>query len=140
MVIASSHDDSSVMAITCASGAVYSPTALSASTIGRKAAMVVSDEISSGMRSSFADAIAAVRGSSPACIRTRIDSLMTMALSTRSPSAMMSDASDILSRPMPKYCMSIMVAMIAIGTSDATTSPVRSPRKRSMLASTIATA
>ena len=81
---------------------MYSPVVDCASEIGRNAAAVVSDEISSGMRNSRAQATAASTGRRPAAIRTMIDSAMTMALSTSIPSAMMSAASDIWSSPTPR--------------------------------------
>ena len=88
IVNASSHDESSAMVITLKRGAVYSPVVDCASEIGRNAAAVVSDEISSGTRNSRAEPTAASTGRRPAAIRTMIDSAITMALSTSMPSAM----------------------------------------------------
>ena len=83
------------MVITLNRGAVYSPVVDCASEIGRNAAAVVSDEISSGTRSSRAEPTAASTGRRPALICTMIDSAITMALSTSMPSAMIRAASDI---------------------------------------------
>ena len=53
---------------------------------------MVSEDTSSGVRSSLADPTAASIGVLPSLICTMIDSAMTIALSTNIPSAMMSAA------------------------------------------------
>ena len=111
------------MVITMKRGAVCSPVVDSANAIGRNAAAVVSDEISSGTRGSRAEPTAASTGRRPAAIRTMIDSAITMALSTSIPSAMMRAASDIWSRPMPSHAITSSEPTIVIGTRLATTSP-----------------
>ncbi len=140
MVSDSTHEHSSVIVTTLNSGAVYSPVADSARKIGRNAAAVVSDEVSSGIRSSFADAIAACSGRLPAAICTMIDSDITIALSTSMPSAMISEAIDIWSRPMSRKPMTMIAETIAIGIRLATTRPVRTPRASSITSVTINTA
>ena len=62
------------MVITWNGGRVYCPVVDCASEIGRNAAAVVSDEKSSGMRSSRAESTAASTGRRPAAICTMIDS------------------------------------------------------------------
>ena len=120
------------MVITLTSGEVYSPVVDCASEIGRNAAAVVSDETSSGTRSSRAELTAASTGRRPVAICTMIDSVITMALSTSMPSAMMRAASDIWSSPTSRKDITSSDAIIASGTRLATTSPVRGPRKSSI--------
>jgi len=95
IVSASTHEIRRVIVTTEKSTPVYSPTADSASRIGKKAAEVVNDAISSGTLSSLVAPNAADTPSSPAAMRTMTDSEITIALSTSSPSEMMSAASDI---------------------------------------------
>ena len=59
MVNVKIHEQSKVMVTTLKIGAVYSPVDDSARKIGRKAAAVVSEEVSSGILNSFAESIAA---------------------------------------------------------------------------------
>ena len=73
----------------------------------------------------------------PSCICTMIDSLITIALSTNMPKAMMSAAIEIWSSPISKNCMRTRVVSIAVGISVDTTSPVRKPRDTSITRSTI---
>ena len=104
------------------------------------AAAVVSDEVSSGIRSSAADCTAASMAFLPSLSDTMIDSDITMALSTSMPRAMISAASDIWLMPTSKIDMKMKLEMIAIGMSDATTRPVRTPSATSITSSTIPTA
>ncbi len=101
---------------------------------------MVSEEVSSGVRSSAAERTAASTAATPSLICTMIDSDMTMALSTSSPRAMISAASDIWLMPMSKTAMKMKLVTIAIGIRLATTRPVRTPRVRSITNRTIATA
>ena len=73
MVRASTYEQSSVIVTTLNRGAVYSPTSDSARNMGRNAAEVVSDEINMGMRSSFAESMAASNDLLPADICTMMD-------------------------------------------------------------------
>ena len=130
----------SAMVTTMNSGAVYSPVVDSARKIGRNAAEVVSEEMSSGKRSSRAEPTAASTAGRPSSICTMMDSAMTMALSTSIPRAMMSAASDIWSSPIPRNDITSSEPTIVTGTRLATTRPVRSPRKRSITPSTTPTA
>ncbi len=122
------------------SGAVYSPTSDSAKKIGKNAAAVVSEATKSGTRSSPAEARAASTALAPRSIRTMIDSDITMALSTKSPSEIISEASDIWSRPIPITLITSRAITMAQGIRLATTSPVRSPSVSSITAITISTA
>ena len=140
MVSDSTQEHSRVMVTTWNSAWVYSPVVDLASAMGRNAAAVVSDEVSSGARSSFAERTAASTAATPSAICTMIDSDMTMALSTSSPRAMISAASDIWLIPMPNSAMKMKLVMIAIGIRLATTRPVRTPRVSSITSRTIATA
>ena len=121
-------------------GAVYSPASDSARKIGRNATAVVNDEVRSGIRSSLAESTAARRRSFPAAICTMIDSVMTIALSTSMPSAMISAASDIWSSPMSRKLITRIPLTMAIGIRLATISPVRRPSVTSMTSVTIAMA
>ena len=119
MVSASTQDTIRVMVTTENSTPVYSPTADSAKRMGRNAAAVVSEAMSSGTRSSLVAPMAAWMPSSPAAIRTMIDSEMTIALSTRSPSAMIRAASDIwsswMSNTLIAHIVMIIVTALALG-------------------------
>ena len=131
------HEQRRVIVTTLKIGAVYSPTVDSARKMDRKAAAVVSDDVSSGIRSSRADSTAASIGFFPAAIWVMIDSDMTMALSTSMPRAMISEASDIWSRPMFMNDMHRTADTMAMGMRLATIKPVRSPRKRSITRNTM---
>jgi hypothetical protein len=78
MVSDKSHEHIKVMVTTLKSGAVYSPVLDSAKKMGRKAAEVVSDEVSKGTRNSCAASTAASTFFLPAAMPTMIDSDMTM--------------------------------------------------------------
>ena len=91
----STHEQSSVMATTLKMGAVYSPALDSARYMGKKAAMVVSEEMRSGILSSFPESTAASMAPFPSAICTMMDSDTTIALSTSIPRAMMRAARDI---------------------------------------------
>ena len=139
MVRESSQEESRAMEITLKSGVIISPMMDGARKKERKAAEVVSDETRSGTASSRADSMAASLAPVPLSIFTAIASDTTMALSTSMPSAMISAASDTWLRPVSNRPMTKRVATMVMGMRLATTRPVRSPRKSSMVASTTAT-
>ena len=115
----------------------YSPTMDSARKIGRKAADVVSEDESRGVRSSLAESTAASTRPFPDAIWTIIDSDITIALSTSIPRAMIREASDIWCRLMPNADMKMKVINMAMGISVAIRKPVLSPRATSITTSTI---
>ena len=138
--MASSQERIKAMVTTRAMSPVNSPTADFASRMGRKAAEVVSEEVSKGTSISLPVATAAAIFFSPRSRRTRIPSAMTIPLSTRSPREIIRAARDILLMPTSNHCMTTKVMAITEGMSAATTTPVRSPRNASMTINTIATA
>jgi len=108
--------------------------------MGRNAAAVVREEVSRGIRSSAPESTAASTGFLPSPIWTRMDSDMTMALSTSMPKAMMRAARDIWSMPMPRNDMTSRLRSMERGMRGDTASPARIPMPTSMTARTIPTA
>jgi len=94
MVNAISHEDNRAMVMTTKSGPIISPMDDWARKNARKAAEVVNEETRSGIINSRLESMAASRALLPFSILTRMDSAITMALSTSIPRAMMSAASD----------------------------------------------
>jgi len=139
-VNASSQEDSSAMVTTTKIFPMISPITDSARKKERKAADVVSVETNRGAMSSREDCTAADAAASPACIFTMIDSLITMALSTSIPRAMISEARVTLFRPISIRDMIRRVTMMVDGIRLATTRPVRRPRKISITSNTTPTA
>ncbi len=140
MVSARIQEDRRVIVTTLKIGAVYSPVVDSARKMGRNAAAVVSDAMSNGTRSSRAESTAASAAGLPSDICTIVDSTMTMALSTSIPRAIIRDARETWSRPIPKIDMTRSAITMAIGIRLATTRPVRRPRKSSITTATTPTA
>ncbi len=97
---------------------------------------MVKEETRSGTESSLDEPMAAATGFSPASIFTIMDSDITMALSTSIPNAMIRDARDTWFKPIPNMFMTMIVTTMTEGIRLATTSPVRKPRKISMVKST----
>ena len=140
MVKARIQDINRLIETTLNKSAVYSPVSDSAKYIGKKAAAVVNDEVRSGTRSSAADSTAAARGFFPSDRLTIIDSDITIALSTRSPSEIIRAARDTVLRLIPKKFIAAKDARITVGIKLDTRRPVRNPRVMNMTIETISTA
>ncbi len=131
-----SQEQSSVRATTWKMERQNSPTSESAMAIGRKATMVVREEVSSGSQSSRTAPAHAASLSSPLDRRTRMFSLVTMPLSTSMPRAMISEAMETLCSLMSNCGIRAMHISMAMGTSSPAISPRRSPANTSITSTT----
>ena len=84
--------------------------------------------------------LAASRGSFPTCMRTRIPSVTTIALSTSMPRAMIRPPKEIRSRMIPFIPMMMKDPMIVVTSTPPMISPLRRPMKMRRTTITMATA
>ena len=128
---------SSVRMITWASARRNSPVVSGASISGRKASMVVSDDVSSGTASVRLAASAASRRAAPSSMRFLMSSAITTPLSTSRPSAMMMAAMETRCSGIPHSSMPTSDSRIVSGTMVPTMAPARRPRNSITTASTV---
>ena len=95
------QDPSSKMITTMGSEKTYSPVCPSTSSMGRKARMVVRDEVKRGTARVRPASLQAAARSSPRSRRLRISSTTTMALSTSMPRATIDEMIETRSSSMP---------------------------------------
>ena len=116
-----------------------SPTGPGSSAIGAKASTVVSVEAASGAASRRTEAPTASTRATPAAMRLRISSVITIAASTSRPSATISPVTDIWWIEMPAAFMPQIDISPASGSTLATTSAARKPSVTNSTAVTSAT-
>ena len=139
-VTANSHDSSIEYRMTQNSEPAYSPMSVGDRPIALKARMPTAVPPSSGHIVARTTALAAVSAGSPFCIRTRMPSVTTMALSTSMPSAMMSAPSEMRCIAMPACHIAISVPATVSTSTMPMIRPLRSPMKISRTTTTMATA
>ena len=106
--------------------------------MGKNAKEVVSDAVSRGLESSLADVTDASAMLCPSRTWVMMDSLITMALSTRIPREIKSAARETWSIPIWKKPMSRKAIKMVTGIRLATSNPVRSPMLTNITRQTMA--
>ena len=124
---ATNHEATSATAITANSEKQYWPVLLSAKPIGRKPRTVTSVPVSMGKAVEVKAKVAALIFSMPSSIFEIIISMVIIASSTRSPSAMMRAPSEMRCRLMPSASMATKTMASTSGMDRATTSPALKP-------------
>jgi hypothetical protein len=127
-ITATSHDASTAMLTTAKIENVYSPAELLANPIGTNPAIVTNDPVSIGKASVLYAYVAACSLSSPAARRIVIASIVLMASSTSSVSAMIRAPSEMRCRSMLTDSITGKTMASVSGIDSATMAPARNPR------------
>ena len=118
----------------------YSPISVGDKPIALKARMPTTVPPSKGNCVPLTTAIAALWACSPFCMRTKMPSVTTMALSTSIPRAMIKAPSDTRCMAISSIYMAIKVPATVSNNTSPTITPLRQPINRISTSTTIATA